>query len=346
MDEDELYYEYIPGQYKVYAKISNNGINMYIPFYLNAYVILVNSISGDVPSGMIYPINWIEPPSSQGTINCVNGNANVHCSWSINNVLENTLTITSVTTNYYGTITNLTSNACDISFSGINSTFSSQFISINTTIRQPLGNTFTMNFNRGATFNYIAVGPTIRVKYNVTSTSEMDIFYGDSGMLASMKVDNVSVTIPTNKKYTFSTTGDHYIDYEFTRTYNSNTNMASAFFRGITSIISAEVDGFSSGISYTFYECSNLERVVLNISSIGAGAFDGCTKLSSITINKSTAPTIYSSTWGSGSSTAGVNSGTVNVLYVPTGATGYDTMNWTEYLLNASYGNFTVSATL
>lgn len=82
------------------------------------------------------------------------------------------------------------------------------------------------------------------------------------------------------------------------------------------------------------------------VNTIGNLAFDGCSKLNSITINRSTAPTIYNSSFGYNSTTAGYSSGTTNVLYVPSDATGYDSSNWTDYLLNASYGKFTLSKTL
>lgn len=100
--------------------------------------------------------------------------------------------------------------------------------------------------------------------------------------------------------------------------------------------------------NYAFYKCSSLSSISLSdaITTIGTWVFYSCTKLSKISINSSAAPTINYNSWGTSTDTAGYSSGTDNVLYVPQGATGYDTTDWTSYLLNADYGKFTISYTL
>lgn len=140
---------------------------------------------------------------------------------------------------------------------------------------------------------------------------------------------------------------------------NGITEIPSGCFQnsGITSITIPE--GVTSIADSAFRNCINLTTIVLpsTISTIdqsptpGTGAFSYCTKVSSITINKSTAPTIADYAWGgditgNNNNVTGSESGTTNVLYVPQGATGYDDTKWTTYLLNSSYGNFTVSYTL
>jgi hypothetical protein len=100
-----------------------------------------------------------------------------------------------------------------------------------------------------------------------------------------------------------------------------------------------------------FSGCTNLETLTIGsgVEYIGGGAVIGCIKVNTISINKSVAPEVDEggwSSWGDGTDTAGYSSGTTNVLYVPQNATGYNTQGWTEFLLNPSYGKFTVSKTL
>lgn len=130
---------------------------------------------------------------------------------------------------------------------------------------------------------------------------------------------------------------------------NNITTIPSYTFNYCSQLTSITIpDSVTSIDSEVFNYCSRLTSITIpsNVTNIGTNTFIGCKKLSTITINCSTAPTIQSNTWGTGSSTAGYSSGTSNVLYVPEGATGYDTSNWTNYLLNESYGKFTLSATL
>ena len=58
------------------------------------------------------------------------------------------------------------------------------------------------------------------------------------------------------------------------------------------------------------------------MTSIGAGAFSGCSGLTSITSLATTAPTIESSTFQ--------NVKTGGTLYVPSGSTGYDVWMGTD----------------
>lgn len=102
-------------------------------------------------------------------------------------------------------------------------------------------------------------------------------------------------------------------------------------------------EGVTSIPSNCFYYCRYLNFVIPStVTSIGASAFYYCGYTKSITINRMTAPTIQSGTFGTSSYTVGYytrTSGT-NYLYVPAGSTGYDTSNWTAYLLNSTYGGF------
>ena len=124
---------------------------------------------------------------------------------------------------------------------------------------------------------------------------------------------------------------------------------ASAFF-GCTSLTSINLTSVNTIGDDAFDSCHNLTSIIIgsNINSIKDGSFKYCSKVNRITINKSVAPTISAHTWGgyNNSDTTGCDSGTTNILYVPSDATGYDTTNWTAYLLNPSYGKFTLSKTL
>jgi hypothetical protein len=85
------------------------------------------------------------------------------------------------------------------------------------------------------------------------------------------------------------------------------------------------------------------------VTSIRASALGGCLSLKSITINRSSAPTLESDIFGNGlSNYTGRNTYNTgeNTLYVPQGATGYDTGQWLDPLQNAEKCGFTISYTL
>lgn len=103
-----------------------------------------------------------------------------------------------------------------------------------------------------------------------------------------------------------------------------------------------------------FYQCKSLTSIDLSpfdgatITS-WTETFYGCLKLQSIIAPWNTAPTVVRNTFGSGSSyytgRNTYNKG-VNKLYVPTGATGYDSGYWLDPLQNPEKCGFTLSATL
>lgn len=79
--------------------------------------------------------------------------------------------------------------------------------------------------------------------------------------------------------------------------------------------------------------------------------FSGCIKLSTIILPFMEAPIIDSYTFGTSTSSeqnryTGYSTRGSNVLYVPNGATGYDTGAWLDPLQNASKCGFTISYTL
>ena len=124
--------------------------------------------------------------------------------------------------------------------------------------------------------------------------------------------------------------------------------IASNVFSGCGSLTSITIPNSVTTVgSGSFSNCSSLSSITIGsgVKTLYNYCFSGCTHVSNIVINSSTAPVIYSA-WGNGANTTGYSSGTTNVLYVPVDATGYDSSDWTDYLLNQNYGKFTLSKTL
>lgn len=100
-----------------------------------------------------------------------------------------------------------------------------------------------------------------------------------------------------------------------------------------------------------FAGCSALEEVKIEESTISSfyGAFSKCLALRHIEIHCATAPTSSSSSFGSDETTyTGRNTYDTgeNILYVPAGATGYDTSYWSSVLCDPDKCGFTISYTL
>ena len=153
------------------------------------------------------------------------------------------------------------------------------------------------------------------------------------------------------------------------------TSIGDSAFNGCSKLTSITIpDGVTSISDSAFYNCSKLTSITIpdGVTSIGGDAFNGCSSLASITIpdsvkvirysafsgcssltsiisKPSKSPSIVSNTFGdSTSSYTGRNTydqGT-NILYVPVGATGYDTGYWLDPLCNAEKCGFTISYTL
>ena len=113
-----------------------------------------------------------------------------------------------------------------------------------------------------------------------------------------------------------------------------------------------------TSIAYLFEGCSSLKEIdltpLINFSPKSAFmstayAFSGCLSLSKIVCPWENAFEVYSNTFGNNNSTyTGRNTYNkgVNKLYVPTGATGYNTGYWSSVLTTSSKCGFTLSATL
>lgn len=196
--------------------------------------------------------------------------------------------------------------------------------------------------------------------YNVTSTtSATTLLYSSfsnySTYFSSMIIDGEEVTIA--KTYKFSTTGEHSVLFKIAEGVEI-TNLYRMFY-GCTALKTIDLSEFdmslvtststSSGTAEMFYGCSSLKTIILpeSVKYLGRYMFRGCLNVESLTIKAITAPTVYSYyTWGYSSDYIGYNyrSYGSNNLYIPQGATDYDTGTWTSYLFSTNYCGFKKSS--
>ena len=130
------------------------------------------------------------------------------------------------------------------------------------------------------------------------------------------------------------------------------TAIDNTCFSNCSSLTSITLPGSVTRIYHEcFRNCSSLTSITIpgSVTSIGDACFTNCSSLTSITALGTTAPSVSGSTFGRDSSNytgrKTYNTGE-NTLYVPAGATGYDTGAWLDPLQNAEKCGFTLSATL
>ena len=137
-----------------------------------------------------------------------------------------------------------------------------------------------------------------------------------------------------------------------------NVTALNSAFRYCTSLTSLDLSPFNgapiTSLYRTFDGCSALTSIDLSplngtsITNLNE-TFYGCKALQTIICPWAVAPTASSTTFGTGySDYTGRNTYNkgVNKLYVPAGATGYNSSYWLDPLQNASKCGFTLSATL
>ena len=114
-------------------------------------------------------------------------------------------------------------------------------------------------------------------------------------------------------------------------------------------------DGISIIERNLLNSCESLVSVVIpNVTSIGERAFSGCPVLGSISLKSYTSPIIGANVFGDDVAENSYRTYTgrntydqgTNILYVPAGATGYDTGAWLDPLQNEEKCGFTISYTL
>ena len=178
--------------------------------------------------------------------------------------------------------------------------------------------------------------PKLVVIYNVTSTEEDTFLFNNNYdmYIISMEIDGVELNEVVNT-YRFNTIGEHVIKYEYLiDTFGEDQNPLGSLFSGseqndnneifapqITKIyIPSSITGLGYGGGYTFIYDIYLEFISLpnTISAISCRTFYNCSNLSTIRCNNMIAPQIEDNDIFENISQTGT-------LYVPTGATGYDT---------------------
>ena len=195
-------------------------------------------------------------------------------------------------------------------------------------------------------------------KYNVTDTSTATrLLYSSytthTTDFIAMYIDGVEY--PVALSHQFDTIGEHEVAFEIASDNGQIDNPYRLFYQcsrlvyvdctqwDMSNITSTSTSG---GTSYMFYQCSGLKTIILpdTIKRLGYCMFRLCTDVTNLTIKAATAPSVYGgATWGDGSYYIGYTNraaGT-NKLYVPAGATGYDTGTWTSTLQSTTYCGFT-----
>ena len=132
---------------------------------------------------------------------------------------------------------------------------------------------------------------------------------------------------------------------------DSIRSIGSGAFSGCSQLASINIpESVTILESSTFSSCSSLTSIIIpaSITSIRIYAFDYCLNLKSIICKSGKAPDISGPFGTNTKNYTGRNTydqGT-NILYVPAGATGYDTGVWLDPLCNAEKCGFTISYTL
>jgi hypothetical protein len=133
---------------------------------------------------------------------------------------------------------------------------------------------------------------------------------------------------------------------------NSVTNIEQYAVSNCSNLTNITIGNSVTNIGqYAFRSCINLTNITIpnSVTDIGRNAFQGCNSLKTFVSKCKKAPAVDYNTFGSydgnytGRNT--YNTGE-NMLYVPVGATGYNTGAWSDPLQNSSKCGFTISYSL
>ena len=157
-----------------------------------------------------------------------------------------------------------------------------------------------------------------------------------------------SITIPNSVTSIYSNTFYDCTSLTSITIPNSVTGIYSSAFYNCRSLTSITIpDSVTVIDSRTFEACSGLTSITIskNLSRIGDSAFYNCKALKNITIRCMVAPTVGVDVFGYSTSTyTGRNTYNTgeNILYIPQGATGYDTSYWLDPLQNSEKCGFSI----
>lgn len=123
----------------------------------------------------------------------------------------------------------------------------------------------------------------ITAKFDVNSTTSKTKLCnsGQTSAFTEMYVDGVQINVTSG--YTFSTTGEHTVNYVLA----DKTKIYSNTFSGCTSLTSVYIENIVKEIGYYAFEnCTSLTEIVIpeSITNIGQYAFKGCSSLTEIVI--------------------------------------------------------------
>ena len=96
-------------------------------------------------------------------------------------------------------------------------------------------------------------------------------------------------------------------------------------------------EGVTKIDSNTFNNCSSLQNISIpsSVTSIGSNAFQSCSLLSTIILKAMTPPSIQSNTFSSVGTK--VPSSISKILYIPEGASDYESGDWKSYIVDKGF---------
>ena len=126
----------------------------------------------------------------------------------------------------------------------------------------------------------------ITAKFNVNRTTSQTQLCGSAATSAFtyMYVDGEQIDVTSG--YTFSTTGEHEVQYIL----SDKTNISNSAFTSCTRLTSVTIPNSVTSIGkYAFKYCSSLTSIIIpdSVTSIDWYAFSGCTSLTSVTFGNS-----------------------------------------------------------
>lgn len=173
----------------------------------------------------------------------------------------------------------------------------------------------------------------VTATFNVTNTAEQTaLCYSTmSTAFTEMYIDGVQVDVTSG--YTFSTTGEHTVNYMLKNNTMLTGGTLAGLFQNCTSLEEIVITNSVTTIGdKVFQNCYSLRKITLGngVTKVGTATmeilaqpvFSGCTNLQEITCNTTTAPTLTSKSLNGIQNNGGV-------LFVPRGS---DYSSWTNVL--------------